>query len=80
MANHTQPPRPRASVWSVLSVRDLVAFGVIVTRTLAERGARDAHDLVSHAFEVADEFVAASEGGWAKGARANHAAASDRKT
>lgn len=80
MANHTQPPRPRTSVWSLFTARDVVAFGVILTRTHAERGTRDPRDLVGEAFQVADAFVAASEGGWAKGARANHAAVGDRKT
>lgn len=65
--------------FDALSVRDLVALTVIAARTIAQYHARDAATLVGEAFEVADSFVAASEGRWADGARANHKASEDRR-
>jgi hypothetical protein len=65
--------------FDALSVRDLVALVVIASRTMAERGARDPNELVTEAFTVADAFVTQSEGRWATGARANHAARDDKR-
>ncbi len=58
--------------WSPLSVRDLVALSVIVARTIAQYHSTSAKALVQEAFDVADEFVTESEGGWSEGARQNH--------
>jgi hypothetical protein len=59
--------------FQALSVRDLVALTVIASRTIAQYHPASAHQLVVEAFEVADAFVAQSEGHWARGAQANHA-------
>jgi len=56
-----------------LSVRDLVGLVVIAMATL--RGGPNsigAEQFVDDAFEIADQFVAKSEGKWSSGARANH--------
>ncbi len=56
-----------------LQVRDLVAFAIIAARSMVVRSEDlNAIETVRYAFEVADQFVEASEGQWAIGARANH--------
>jgi len=65
--------------FDALAVRDLVALTVIAARTIAQYHAANAEALVGEAFEVADAFIAASEGRWADGARANHKASGDRR-
>jgi hypothetical protein len=58
---------------NALSVRDLIALIVIYGKTIADDGHPvKPKELVEHAFGVADEFVAASEGRWAESAHAEH--------
>ena len=60
------------SGFDALSVRDLVALTVIATRTMASGSLQEPEQFVTQAFQVADAFVAQSEGRWAPHARANH--------
>jgi len=58
---------------NALQVRDLVGFAIIVARSMVVRSEDlNAIETVRYAFEVADQFVDASEGQWAIGARENH--------